>query len=147
MLLTGACNMDTDASQVDLGFVAFVDQVCSSAEFQLSQYNRFFSNFPDNKRIPIEEDLKRVNDRCDALRPITEGSKDTYQELLDGIWTPRVVYLFELIDGTGAESFTWIAGYFDDLDSCKVHKAAVESAGYRTNDCYTRTLFWHAAWA
>lgn len=140
------CEVDTRSSLAGDHFAYFTKIVCDDANSQRSQYEKFFSTLPDDKRIPIEQQLREAEERCEVLAPIKKITSVISLELQNGIVTPRKAFLFELIDIIDGESDTRLVGFFESLDICREQRAIVESVGYRTNPCYSRTLFWKAAW-
>ena len=147
VLLLCSCEIDNGAALAEYDFGSFAEIVCSDAEFQQSQYDKFFYKIPDEKRIPIEQRLQKTKTQCSILDPIRDNSQATYDELKNGIYSPREVFLFHLLVKVGDDTQTRIVGFFDSENSCNDTRKKLEAVDYETNPCYSRTLFWKVAWA
>ena len=142
-----ACEIDSRASQTESDFVSYADIICRDAKFQKEQYKRYFSGLPEEKRVPIENRLTEAAQQCEALEVIKNSSLETYEELKAGMYFPKKAYLFELSYLLNGEKHSRMVGFFNSSEECEVGRTNLEKIGYEVAPCYSRVLFWKAAWA
>lgn len=145
IISTVGCSMDIDAesSIAERSFGPYVEITCSHAEFAQEQYDMFIKSLPDNKRIPVEEGVRKEQARCKALKPLYDTLKEGYAELRSGYYWPRKRYLFQFVT-EGADNLT--VGFFVTKTACEEAKSIVSATGYEVKECYERTLFSNLAW-
>lgn len=136
-------DFDTESSQPELSFGSYVEITCSHAEFAQQQYDMFFKNLPDNKRVPIEESMQKEQAECGSLKPLYDTLKEGYDELRSGYYWPRKRYLFQFVV---ASTDTRTVGFFVTKAACEQAKSIVSSTGYEVKECYERTLFSNMLW-
>ncbi len=144
VILLAGCDVDGKATMSGYAFGSYVSFVCDRAKFDQEQYDRFFYDLPDDKRIPIESQLQNTKSECAALSPIWDEVAASHEKLDNGVYLPDKVYLFMLDVG---EDDSLPIGYFDSLPSCSDAKKKLEEGGYRAGDCYKRVLFLKYAWS
>lgn len=147
MLLIAAtivgCSQDTKSTLSGYDLKHYVEFVCKDAKFSKEQYDRFFSDLPENDRAPIELKLRETAEECATLLPVWESVAQTHERLREGIYWPYSVYLFDL--GVSANRIKTV-GFFDSISSCQGTRKTLVDVGYEAGDCYERTLFWKVAW-
>jgi len=143
-VLTAGCSNDVSASLTAHSFGGHVRLVCDDAQFQKEQYDEFFHDLPSASRTQIEIERKSAEKDCSALSAVWDTVEGTHKQLRDGIYWPHSVYLFNLSVPEGNAN---PVGFFDSSSSCRDARDGLREAGYDSEDCYERILFWKTAWA
>ena len=136
--------MDSKANISSAAFGSYVDLVCDDAELQQSQFDKFFSEVKEEVRKPIEAQLIRTKEYCNALKLVYEKVQPSYRKINEGVYFPEKIYLFSL--NLSKEDIRSV-GYFNNLEECNESMSILEKAGYSTTECYLRTMFWKHIWS